>query len=259
MTASAMATRRMRGAAGAAVGLGGFLLLWAGVVTLFHMSPLVLPSPVVVATTLAALLASADFWVNFKTSVLEFAFGFVLAVSSGVAVGITVALVPRIREFAEPLLDATRFIVPFSLVPLAALWFGIADSGKIFIVWYSMFFVIVLNTSAAIENIDPLLLRAATMLRLDFWTRLRLVLVPASLRRLLIGLRIAVALGWIAVIAAEYIAARHGLGFMITQAALGLETPTVIAGMVVIGAVGGLLSFALEQLTRRLTPWEQRA
>ncbi len=222
------------------------------------MSPLVLPSPPDVARTLASLLTTRDFWVNFETSLTEFAVGFVLATTTGIAVGITMALVPRIRMLADPLLDATRFIVPFSLVPLAALWFGISDVGKIFIVWYSMFFVIVLNTSAAIENIDPLLLRAAAMLRLNFWTRLRFVLVPASTRRILIGLRIAVALGWIAVIAAEYIASRHGLGFMITQAALGLETPTVIAGMVVIGAVGGALSAALELLTRRLVPWEQR-
>ncbi|GAC1587864.1 MAG: taurine ABC transporter permease TauC [Candidatus Velthaea sp.] len=245
---------RFAGPARALVGLALLVILWSSAVWFFRLSPVILPSPAVVAVTVADLVRSGAFWRDFATSFGEFAAGYIVAVFSGVGTGTWLALSPVARRYIEPLLVSARFIVPFSLVPLAVLWFGTSMSGKVFIVWYATFFVIVLNTTNAIESIDPLLLRVADMLRIRGLRRFRVVLIPASLRRILTGLRIGVAHAWIAVIAAEYIGSVRGLGHMITNAQSGLETNVILAGMVVIGIVGSVMSLLLASLIRVASP-----
>jgi NitT/TauT family transport system permease protein len=176
------------------------------------------------------------------TSVEELFWGFLTGTLAGLASGAAMARSRSLRALLDPIVEGFRFIVPFSLVPLVVVWFGVSAAGKIFVVSYACYFVVTINTAAAIQDVDPLVLKAARMLGVSGWRLLLSVVIPAALPRILTGLQVALAYAWVSVIAAEYVGSNAGLGYLITNAQSGLETANVMAGMVVIGALGLVFS-----------------
>ncbi len=251
-----MSGGRLHRAVSAALGFVLLIALWWAATDLLGTRPVILPAPEAVAKALLALAADPSFHHDIATSLVELAGGLALGTILGVAIGVALARSPVLGAFLEPMVETFRFIVPFSLVPLVVVWFGVAPIGKIFVVAYACVFVMALSTAAAITEIDPLLLKAAAMLRLRGWRLLRRVILPAAMPRLLTGFQLAIAAAWVAVVAAEYVGAQAGLGMFIVTAQSGLETTQVIAGMAVIGIIGLALSLAVSALRRLLIPHE---
>lgn len=251
-----MSGGRLHRAGSAALGFALLIALWWFATDALGTRPVILPPPEAVARALSVLAVSRSFHHDIATSLAELAGGLVLGVVLGVLIGVALARHALLAAFLEPQVESLRFIVPFSLVPLVVVWFGMAPIGKIFVVAYACVFVMALNTAAAIGEIDPLLLKAATMLGLRGWRLLLRVILPAAMPRLLTGLQLAVAAAWVAVVAAEYVGARAGLGMFIVNAQSGLETTQVMAGMAVIGVIGLALSLAVSALRRLLIPHE---
>ena len=142
-----------------------------------------------------------------------------------------------------PSVQILRFIVPFSLIPLATLWFGFSIYGKVFIVAWAVAFVVVIATYGAIDNVNPLLLEAAAMLGIGGIQLSFRIIIPAAIGSILAGLRVAIAIGWVSVIAAEYLGSTAGLGWLITNAQANLDTKEIMAGMAVIGILGATMSW----------------
>lgn len=242
---------RLQALVAAAFSFAVMYALWYGLTGPGGLRPVILPAPAAVWHELRALLVSADFADDVTTSLGELAGGFALGTLGGLATGIVLARHRRLAAYVEPVVEAARFIIPFSLVPLVVVWFGVSPVGKVFVVAYACFFVTALNTEAAVANVDPLLLKAAAALGYHGPALLLRVVLPAALPRILTGLQLALAYGWVSVVAAEYTGAQAGLGYFITNAQSGLETAKVIAGMAVIGTIGSLFSLALTVLRRR--------
>lgn len=237
----------------AALPLIGLLLvagIWQATLTIYRLPVIVLPSPLQVLRTLAELAVTAAFWRNVGVSLFEFAAGYLLGVVGGIGLGLLMGESRIFRSLVTPVVEALRFIVPFAWIPLTVLWFGTSYTGKLLLVAYAVFFVMVVSTARAIAHADPVLSRVATMLGMG---RVRLAL-SVHLRAAAPGIgsaaRAAAAIGWIAVVAAEYIGASAGLGVMITNAATSLATAEVIAGMAVIGLIGAAVSGLIRWLSR---------
>ena len=232
--------------------LGAIVLLaaWQATVTLYSLPIVVLPPPWQVATTLVDLFGTATFWRSVGVSLYEFAGGYVAGVLLGVVVGLAMGESRTIRAVATPVVESLRFIVPFAWIPLTVLWFGTSLVGKIVLVAYAVFFVMTVATLRAVQNVEPTLTRVATMLGMARWQRAVRVHLRAAAPSIASGARAAAALGWIAVVAAEYIGSSAGLGFMITNAAMSLATGVVIAGMIVIGLIGAAVSALIAWLSR---------
>ena len=245
-----------RRALGTVISLGLILAVWWLAVTALHTRPVILPGPDRVFTQLVRLIPTAEFATDLLTSLQELVAGFVLGSAAGIATGLAIARIRLVKDVAGPIVEALRFVVPFSLVPLVLVWFGVSLVGKVFIVAYACYFVMVVNTAAAVANIDPLLLKAASMVGLRGPALAWRVILPAALPRILIGLQAALAFGWVSVIAAEYVGATAGIGYLITNAQSGLETDKVMAGMVVIGVIGSACTAAMSFLHSRLVPYD---
>ncbi|MBN8890548.1 MAG: hypothetical protein BGP12_22715 [Rhodospirillales bacterium 70-18] len=226
------------GIASAALGFAILVALWWSTSALFHVRAVILPSPPAVWQALLEMAEAGSLRQDVLTSLSELAWGFLIGASAGLLAGVALARSRALGAFLEPLIETFRFIVPFSLVPLVVVWFGVSIAGKIFVVGYACVFVVAINTAAAIQGIDPLVLKAADMLGVRGWRLLLQVVVPAALPRILTGLQLALAYAWVSVIAAEYVGSSAGLGYLITNAQSGLETAKVMAGMVVIGILG---------------------
>lgn len=251
--------RRLRTWRRGLVGFVAAVAVWWAAVAVFQPRELILPGPQAVGTRIGQLWTSGQLAVDLQTSLLEFVGGFLPGVLSGILLGALMARSRLLLRFLTPPVEIFRVIIPFSLVPLAVVWFGVGTSGKIFVVWYATVFVMIVNTLNGMRNVDPLLLRAGRMIGYSKRALTWRVVLPAALPRVLAGLQIAVSFGWVSVIAAEYIGSSSGLGYLITNAQQSLSTTTVMAGMVVIGLVGTLLSILVSLLERALVPYRKKA
>lgn len=246
----------------AVLGVGGLVIalaVWWGAVKTFHTRAIILPAPQAVAEQIYRLWASGELLSDLETSLVEFLIGFVPGVALGVAMGAAMARSVTVSRFLSAPVEIFRVIIPFSLVPLVVVWFGIGIFGKVFVVWYATIFVIIINTYNGMRNVDPQLLRVGKMLGYSAHAITWRIVLPSALPRVLAGIQVAVSLAWVSVIAAEYIGANSGLGYLITTAQQNLATATVMAGMVVIGGVGAVLSILISLLERTLVPYREKA
>jgi ABC-type nitrate/sulfonate/bicarbonate transport system permease component len=200
------------------IGVAIVLAAWEATVVGYALPVVVLPSPLAVARTLVELLGTRAFWHDVGISLFEFGTGYAIGMILGIGGGLAIAESRSVRLVVSPVIEGLRFVVPFAWIPLTILWFGTSFVGKIALVAYAVFFVMIVSTARAVANVDHTLTRVGS------------------------AARAAAAIGWIAVVAAEYIGASAGLGLMITNAASSLATAVVIAGMIVIGLVGAGVS-----------------
>lgn len=234
-----------------ALGVAIVLAAWEATVVFYRLPPIVLPSPWAVAATLVHLVGTYAFWRDVAVSLYEFVVGYAIGVVLGVAVGALMGESRIFRLTTTPVVEALRFIVPFAWIPLTILWFGTSFTGKIALVAYAVFFVMVVSTARAVAQVEPTLTRVGTMLGMRPWELALRVHLRAAAPTLASAARAAAAIGWIAVVAAEYIGASAGLGLLITNAAMSLATAVVIAGMIVIGLIGAGVSALIGWLARR--------
>jgi NitT/TauT family transport system permease protein len=177
--------------------------------------------------------------------------GFVLAVLSAVPLGIVLGRHKRLFAAAEPVIESLRFVVAFAWIPLAILWFGTSEAGKIFIIWYAGFFVMLLPAIAAVRGVDPDLVKAARSLGASEMVVFRRVVLPAIMPELIVAMRVAFGICWVSILAAELVASRSGLGYMLADARELLRTDVVVVGMVVIGLIGASYNWLFGLLARR--------
>lgn len=178
--------------------------------------------------------------------------GFVLAVVSAVPLGIVLGRNRRWFIAFEPVIESFRFVVPFAWIPRAILWFGTGEAGKIFIIWYAGFFLMLLPTIFGVRGVESDLVKAARTLGASEATILRKVILPAILPGLVVAMRVAFALCWISILAAELVASRAGLGYMMADARELLRTDIVLVGMIVIGIIGAFYNWLFGLLARGL-------
>jgi|SRR5450755_3884508 len=233
--------------------LAGVMLVgaaWEGTVIFYDLPVVVLPSPWQVVTTLLGLVRTTDFWRDVGVSLYEFTVGYAIGVFLGVCGGLAMGESRYFRMTVTPVIESLRFIVPFAWIPLTVLWFGTSYAGKIALVAYAVFFVMVVSTARSIARAEPTLSRVGTMLGMGRWRLAFMVHLRAAAPGIANAARAAAAVGWIAVVAAEYVGASAGLGVMITNAATSLATAVVIAGMIVIGLAGAVVSALIRWLSR---------
>lgn len=213
-----------------------------------------LPGPAMVAATLAGQLASGELALHLAASLKREFSAFLLA-SLAIPVGIAMGWRHSIHAQLYPVLEVLRPIPPLAWIPLSILWFGLGEVQNQFIIFLGLVFPILLNTIEGVHRVDRNLIRAARSLGAGEWKVLRRVVIPAALPQIVVGVRVGLGTGWMALVAAELVGANSGLGFMINDARSLLRTDIVVGGMVAIGLAGLAIDLGLRALARRLLPW----
>lgn len=215
--------------------------------------PIILPTGTMLWNSATSLIESNTLYRNAWISLWRVNVGFVAAVLTAVPLGILLGRSRLMFMASEPVIESFRFVIPFAWIPLAVLWFGTSEIGKIFIIWYAGFFVMLLPTIEAVQGIDKDLIKAARTLGAGPWTIFRKVALPAIFPSLIVAMRVAFAICWISILSAELVASRSGLGYMMMDARELLQTEVVIIGMVAIGCIGALYNWAFAWLQRRVS------
>jgi ABC-type nitrate/sulfonate/bicarbonate transport system permease component len=230
----------------------GVIAVWWAVVLIVKPDKSLLPSPLLTAQTFVHLIANGELPNDAAHSVFRVVAAWLLAAVVAVPLGFAMGRWRRIERLLDPVVELFRPISPLAWIPLAILWFGIDEGGKIFVVFIGTFFPILLNTIAGVKNVDPVLVRAGRILGCDNHASLfRKVVFPAALPQVIVGLRISFGTGWAAIIAAELVAARSGLGYLISNGMEVLRSDFVLVGMVSIGVLGVLFDSVFRWIDRR--------
>jgi NitT/TauT family transport system permease protein len=214
----------------------------------------IFPGPLPVARGLAGLARQGLLFKYVIASLFRVTWGFALAVLVGVPAGLLMGWFRPLHEAFNPLLQVLRPISPIAWIPLAILWFGVSDAAPVFLIFLASVFPIAVSATAAVQGVQPVYLRAARNFGLGRVAMFRRVILPATLPQILTGIRIALGVAWLVVVAAEMIAVNSGLGYLIIDARnAGKRYDLVVAGMVVIGLIG----LALDLLVRRLERFDE--
>ena len=220
-------------------------------------NPLQLPSPVVVLQAIWELMVDGELFDHALISTTRLLIALGLSIMMAVPLGFWMGRSRNVDAFVDPLVEMLRPISGIAWLPLALFIFGVGDVLPVFIMVYVGFFPILLNTVAGVRQVDPKLLAAASTMGISRRAVLLQVLIPAALPTVMVGIRLAFAASWAAIVAAELIGAPSGLGFAIEWYRQLLMTPKVFAFILVIGVVGYLCDAGLRSLQRLLTPWSE--
>ncbi len=208
------------------------------------------PSPPEVAAAFGQELSSGRLLDDTIASLYRVAWGFVGAVVCAVPLGLVIGRSLVIRAALLPWVNFFRSLSPIAWIPFAVIWFGIGDPPAIFIIFLATFFQIALATAAAAGAVPKIHHRVAEDLALTRTEVLFEVTLPAILPQLVTALRVAIGVAWMVVVAAEMIAVRSGLGYLIIDARNGLRMDLVVCGMITIGAIGIALDVLFSRLAR---------
>lgn len=221
----------------ATTSFGLLLVVWYfSVGTIFN--PVLVASPQATFTKMASMLASGELFRDVAVSLERVLVGYVVGCILGIAFGAVMGWVKVVREFVDPVLELVRPISPVALVPLAMLWFGIGELSKYFIITYATLIIVLLNTSAGVSRTPATRIRAAQCLGATNYQVFRKVVLPSAVPYILTGMRVAVGFSFMGIVAAELIGAQEGLGFLIMNSQLLLQTDQLFVGLLTLGIVG---------------------
>lgn len=226
-----------------------FLTAWGLAVRASHSD--LFPTPGNVARGIVELIQHGLLLKYVVASLFRVTWGFGLAVIVGVPVGLVLGWYARAFQAFNPLIQIFRPISPIAWIPVAILWFGVSDAAPVFLIFLASVFPITVSSIAAVQNMQPVYLRAAENFGLDGFELFHKVIFRACLPQILTGIRIALGIAWLVVVAAEMIAVNSGLGYLIIDARnAGKRYDLVVAGMVMIGLIGLVLDLLVRQLEK---------
>jgi ABC-type nitrate/sulfonate/bicarbonate transport system permease component len=234
------------------------VILWQLVIALFKPHVSLLPPPAFALDEFWALFRSGDLFVHTGTSLARVFSAWTITGAIAIPLGLAMGWSRRFERVVDPFVEIFRPISPLAWIPLAILWFGIGEAGKVFVVCIATLFPTLLSTIAGVKRIDPVLIHAGQVLGCTSQASLLgKVIFPAALPSIVVGLRISFGTGWAAIIAAELVAARSGLGYLIANGMEILRADRVLVGMAMIGVLGVSFDALFRFLHRRFSWGEE--
>lgn len=211
----------------------------------------IFPTPWNVLTGTGELLEDGTLWRHVGASLMRVATGFLFAVCVAVPLGLWMGWVRGAYNTLNPIFQILRPISPIAWIPIAILWFGVGNASPVYLIFISSVFPMMVQTTVGVHTIEKRYLRAAENFGVSRYTLFRQVVIPAVLPQIVIGMRIGLGVAWLVVVAAEMIALRSGLGYMIMDSRnAGNRYDLVIAGMIIIGLIGLSLDGLMRMLER---------
>ncbi len=226
------------------------LLLWSGAASLTH--PMFLPSPLMVITAFVDMYHSGELVSGIGASYYRVLAGWLIGAGLGVPVGLLIGWVPMLRRAVEPYVQFFRFVPPIAFVTLAVIWLGLGEASKISLIVYTTTFIVVLNTMVGVFTVEREKLRAAACLGARPVQVILHVVIPATIPHIITGMRLGMGNSFMTVVSAEMVAAESGIGYLIYNARLFMQTDRAFAGIITVGTMGLIADFVFRWLVARL-------
>ena len=232
------------------------LALWEALSRWGMAPPNLLPAPSAVLRALGDLWVSGELPGHVEITLLRVLLGFLLGTAVATVLGAVTGYSVLWRRILDPLLQALRSIPSIAWVPLFVLWLGIFEASKVTLIAMGAFFPVYLNTMAGIQQVDRKLVEVARVHGYGGAALVRRVLLPATLPAYVTGLRGGLGLAWMFVIAAEFMGASEGLGFLLIDGQQTGRPANIIASILLFALFGKLSDLALARVARPFVAWQ---
>jgi sulfonate transport system permease protein len=215
-----------------------------------------MPAPSRILTTLYALAASGELWTHVSATMGRVLAGFAIGAVAGTLLGALTGASDLARRVLDPSLQALRSVPSIAWVPLFILWLGIFEASKLALIALGVFFPVYLGVAGAIMSVDRKLVEVGRVFRLSRVALARRVLLPAVLPEWVISLRSGLGLGFMFVVAAEFMGASEGLGYLLVDGQQLGKPDQILAAIIAFALLGKLSDSILLAVTRPLLTWQ---
>lgn len=203
------------------------------------------------------MLKSGELWTHFKASIVRSVVGFGLAIIIAIPLGLLIGWYPLAKQLLNPILEIFRNTAALAILPVFILVLGIGEVSKIAIVLFACTWPILLNTIAAVANVDPLLIKSAKSMNVSNFKLFYKIILPASVPTIFTGIRLAGTGAILVLIAAEMVGAKAGLGYLITYTQYNFLIAKMYAGILTISILGIIINFGLLKVEKHFSKWKQ--
>lgn len=218
-----------------------------------------MPAPSRILATLWGLAVTGELWTHVQATLARVLAGFALGALAGTAMGALSGTSELMRRIMDPTLQALRSVPSIAWVPLFLLWLGIFEASKVALIAVGVFFPVYLGVAGAIEGIDRKLVEVGRVFRLGRMAMLRRVLLPAVLPSWILSLRAGLGLGFMFVVAAEFMGASEGLGYLLVDGQQMGRPDRILAAIIAFALLGKLADGVLVAVTRPVLRWQDTA
>jgi len=231
-------------------------LAWEAAVRAGLSTGRLMPPPSKVASTLAALAQSGELWVHASATLSRVLGGFAIGAAAGTALGALTGSSEFARRLFDPTLQALRAVPSIAWVPLFILWLGIFEASKLALIGLGVFFPVYLGVEGAVSSVDRKLIEVGRSFRLTRFEMVRRILLPAVLPAWVISLRSGLGLGFMFVVAAEFMGASEGLGYLLVDGQQLGKPDQILAAIVAFALLGKTADSILILLTKPFIAWQ---
>ncbi len=234
----------------------GLLILWQLLLMMGIGDRRFIPAPTDIAVRFVKLVASGELALHVGVTLYRVLIGFVVGVVPAVAMGLLMAMFRPVRIFFDPLIASLFPIPKIALMPLLLLAFGFGDASKIALVAIAVFFPVIVNTYVGAANIDKIYWDVAKNYGASQMVMFTRIVFFGALPTIFAGLRIALAVSFIVLVASEFVATKSGIGYLIWNSWELLQVDIMFVGIVTIGILGLITSVLFQEIERWAIPWK---
>lgn len=231
------------------------LAVWAIMDHQGSLNSVILPSPATIWGTVVSLITKGTLGKNLVISVGRVLKGYFIAAAAGIVLGILIGLSKHLDRLTALVIQIIKPIPPIAWIPLVILWFGIGESGKVFLIFLGGFFTILINVTDGIRQTDTKLIEVSRAMETPTLKHIFMMVIPGAAPNIFTGLRIGLSSCWMCVVAAELVSSTTGLGYLIMNARQFGKTDVVIVGMLTIGVTGKIMDSLLRLIEKAVIRW----
>jgi NitT/TauT family transport system permease protein len=246
--------------------IGGPMLLfvliiavWEISIYMFKVPQMILPRPIEIVNAMIDGFARGYFQKHLAVTAQEVLFGYVLGVTLGIALGAPIALSRTFEILVYPYVLALQTMPKIALAPLMMIWVGFGIESKIIITMIVAIFPVLVNVVVGLRAVDPDRIALIRSLKGGVWEEFLWVRLPSAAPYIFAGMKTAVVLSLLGAIAAEFVGAEAGLGYLMSQLMFKLDTPGVFAILVLLAAIGVSLYMVADWAHRKIVFWDAAA
>jgi sulfonate transport system permease protein len=234
----------------------GLAVLWEIAVRLGLSDGRLVPPPSIVYETLADLARTGELQHHVAATLARVAIAFAVGTAAGTILGAVAGYSGIARGLIDPTLQGLRAVPSIAWIPLFILWLGIFETSKVALIAVGVFFPVYLGVMGAIVAVDRKIVEVGRVFRLSGFALVRRILLPAVLPSYVVSLRAGLGLGWMFVIAAEFMGASEGLGYLLIDGQQLGKPAEIVAAILAFAVLGKLTDWLVVIATAPLLRWQ---
>jgi sulfonate transport system permease protein len=234
----------------------GLALAWEAIVRVGLSDGRLVPPPSRIYAEFAELARSGELVRHITATLLRMAAGFGFGAIAGTLLGAIAGYSALIRRLIDPSLQGLRSVPSIAWIPLFILWLGIFETSKVALIAVGVFFPVYLGVMGAILAVDRKVVEVGRVFRLSGPAMIRRILLPAVLPAYVVSLRAGLGLGWMFVIAAEFMGASEGLGYLLIDGQQLGKPAEIVAAIVAFAVLGKTTDAILAAAAAPFLRWQ---